>query len=112
MLIRKMWGKDFKNDGTPRFMFVINGKGEHGNGKSWTKYERIAAKKLGHYIETNTYANTPRYDGSTLTFYYNGTCYFTVREWKEEMNRVYKKWCEVYDVEGIDEKQQYIGWRE
>lgn len=75
-----------------KFMFIVNKKGKHGNGKPWNDDERECAENLALFIERNSYANTPKYEDDTLVFYYNGNCYPDVSTWRDEMNSVYSNW--------------------
>ena len=75
-----------------KFLFVVNGKGKHGNGIPWDDNERKYAEHLALFIEKNSYANTPNYIDDTLVFYYNGNCYPDISAWRDEMNSVYDYW--------------------
>ena len=72
------------------FVFVINGKGDWGNGELWNDEEWRVAQSLANYISENTCSPEPVFEGYAV-WLCNKDKYF-VTEWKEEVKQAYRDW--------------------
>lgn len=72
------------------FVFVINGKGDFGNGEFWTDEEYEVAKSLANFIKRNTYSTEPIFEGDVVSFC--TTDKHGITEWKKEIKEAYREW--------------------
>ena len=70
--------------------FVINGKGDFGNGEFWNDEECEVAMSLAKYISENTNSPEPAFEGDTVWFCYEDK--YGVMDWKEEVTEAYREW--------------------
>lgn len=75
------------------FNFVINGKGDYGNGEYWNEEEAAVAESLAKYISDNTDSPEPAFEGDTVWF--SNSNKWGITEWKEEVLEAYRKWKQV-----------------
>ena len=72
------------------FNFVINGKGDYGNGEPWNDEEEAVAASLAKYISENSNSPDPVFEGYTVWFCYEDK--YGVMDWKEEVMDAYREW--------------------
>lgn len=70
--------------------FVINGKGDFGNGEFWNDEEVAVAESLANYISENTCSPEPIFEGDTVSFCYEYK--YGIMDWKEEVMEAYREW--------------------
>lgn len=72
------------------FNFVINGKGDFGNGGYWTDEECDVAMSLARYISEHTDSPEPIFEGETVWFINENK--YGIMDWKEEVMEAYREW--------------------
>ena len=72
------------------FNFVINGKGDYGNGEYWNEEEEAVAISLANYISENTDSPEPSFEGDTVWF--SNSNEDGIMDWKEEVLDAYREW--------------------
>lgn len=73
-----------------QFWFVVNGKGERGNGELWDGTDWAIALSLSRYIEENTRSYGPIFYGDNLIFIYDNRD--SITGWKNSVANAYREW--------------------
>ena len=83
---------------TPIYVFVINGKGDWGNGEFWSEEENVVASDLGNFVkryveeETGSKMDSPLYEGDAVWLFCPKDPCLTVGEWREAIDEGYRQW--------------------